>query len=81
MRAMLKEDFKLGKELLEYGSEMDYVNKLGMSCLHLCVEFKKVKSIKFLLDRGANPHVEDLNGEDVCDKVLEDGLTEFPELM
>lgn len=30
------------------------------------------KVIKFLIKLGANPHAEDENGEDVCDKVCND---------
>ena len=41
----------------------------GLTPLHWAIE-KKLPSniIKFLIKLGANPHIEDHNGKDACDK-------------
>lgn len=58
---------------------MDFVNKYGMTALHLAVEFQKMDAVKYLVLKGANFHVEDINEEDVCDKMKEINLTDYPE--
>ena len=52
------------------GSNINYCNKkTGHTPLHTAIELKlNSKVTKFLLKSGANPHVEDYNGQDCCDK-------------
>ena len=41
----------------------------GWTPLHWAIEKKlPTKVVKFLIKNGAYPHVEDANGQDVCDK-------------
>jgi len=62
------------------GAKIDYVNKNGNTALHLCIDSKLVDAVKFLLFKGANPHIMDLIGEDACDKAKKKGLAvEIPE--
>ena len=56
------------------GAKIDYVNKNGNTALHLCIDSKLVDAVKFLLFKGANPHIMDLIGEDACDKAKRNGL-------
>lgn len=37
--------------------------------MHLAVECSKAKAIEFLIEKGANPHIEDFYQEDVCEKI------------
>ena len=52
------------------GSNINHCSsKTGWSPLHWAVENNhSCKIIKFLLKNGGNPHIEDVNGLDVCDK-------------
>ena len=54
------------------GADINFGNKEGKTPLHLAVENKvSDKVIKFLLNAGASPHVEDVDGKDCCDKAIE----------
>jgi ankyrin repeat protein len=50
------------------GANINYVNSNGLTALHNFVENKLHDAIKFLLYKGADPHIMDLTGEDCCDK-------------
>lgn len=63
-------------KLIFRGANINYINSKGLSAIHLMVEHKINKSIKFLLDKSANPHVMDFNGLDACDKAKKNGLAE-----
>ena len=56
------------------GAKIDYVNRNGKTALHICVENKITEAVKFLLSKGANPHIMDLEGHDTCDKAKSNGL-------
>ena len=58
------------KQLLQRGSDINHVSsKTGWTPLHWAIESKiESKFIKFLLKNGAEPHIEDVNGLDACDK-------------
>jgi ankyrin repeat protein len=69
---MLKEDILRCKQLLMRGADINFGNKEGKTPLHLAVENKvSEKVIKFLLNAGARPHIEDVEGKDCCDKAIE----------
>ena len=56
------------RKLLSRGANVNYINKLGKTCLHYAVENTlKENTIRYLLNEGANPHVMDTLGKDVCD--------------
>lgn len=56
-------------------ANINHINRNGKTALHLAVESRVQSStIKFLLSYGANPHIEDKDSLDVCDKVKKAGL-------
>lgn len=56
-------------KLIIRGADINYQNTRGRSALHMAVEKKmKERIIRELLNEGANPHLEDAAGWDVCDK-------------
>lgn len=70
----------MASRLVVRGAKIDYVNKNGNTALHLCIESKLVDAVKFLLFKGANPHIMDLSGECACDKAKKNGMAvEIPE--
>lgn len=57
-------------QILMRNANVNYVNFEGKTPLHIAIENKMPrKIIKLLLKSGANPHYEDFDGKDVCDKV------------
>ena len=67
--------------LIQRGAKINYVNKFGLTALHICVEKKLEKQTEYLLFKNADPHIMDLNEKDVCDKAKKNGLSKiFPEL-
>lgn len=77
---LFSNNLKMASRLMVRGAKIDYVNKKGNTALHLCVQNKLKEAVEFLLFRGANPHIMDLNGEDACDKAKANGMArEIPE--
>lgn len=58
------------KQLLMRGADVNYVNKItGLTPLHQAIDAKlNSKIVNFLIKAGGNPHMEDFNGQDCCDK-------------
>lgn len=71
---LFSNNLKMASRLMVRGAKIDYVNKNGLTALHLCVENKLKEAVEFLLFKGANPHIMDLKGEDACDKAKANGL-------
>lgn len=70
----------MATKLIVRGARIDYVNRNGKTALHICIENQYKEPVKFLLFKGANPHIMDLTGEDACDKAKRFGLAkDFPE--
>ena len=63
----------MASRLMVRGAKIDYVNKNGLTALHLCIENNLREAVEFLLFKGANPHIMDLKGEDACDKAKANG--------
>ena len=65
-----KSDIFRMKQLLMRKANINYCNTItGFTPLHQAIESKmNSKIIKFLLQYGANPHIEDKDGLDCCDK-------------
>ena len=62
------------QQLLMRGANVNFNNKNGLTPLHIAVEHNvSSEVIDWLLQAGANPHIEDANGLDVCDKVCKSG--------
>ena len=67
-----KKDIERMGKLLKRGCDPNYVStKFGYTPLHHAIEAKMAsKFVKFLLKNGANPHIEDFQGIDCCDKAI-----------
>ena len=68
---MLRQDLIRCKQLLMRGANVNYRNlQNGLTPLHIAINASmSSRVIRFLIKNGANPHFEDLNGLDCCDKV------------
>lgn len=75
MRYALYSNFEMAKKLLNRGADIDYVNREGKTALVMAVQMLRIDSIHFLLEKGANPHLEDLTGQDACDYARSANLT------
>ena len=65
---LFSENYKMASKLMVRGAQIDYVNRNGNTALHICIENNRKEAVKFLLSKGANPHIMDLDGQDACDK-------------
>ena len=65
-----RNDIDCLKLLLIRGSNINYINKNTLlTPLHLAIEHRASKKIvNFMLRHNANPHIEDREGRDCCDK-------------
>ena len=62
-------DLQRMKQLLMRGANVNFCGIKKLTPLHLAIDNQApTKVIKFLLKQGANPHIEDTNGLDCCDK-------------
>ncbi|AXR60604.1 ankyrin repeat domain-containing protein [Leptospira mayottensis] len=68
--------------LIEGGADLDQRDKKGMGPLHYCVNEGKLESLRFLLEKGADPNVRDLDGV-TCINLAKSshGMSEFVELL
>ena len=80
---LFKKDFKMAQRLIIRGSNVNYVNRNGNTALHLVIannyfkdsgEGTMIEAITFLLKKGADPHIMDLNDEDACDMAKKNGV-------
>ena len=73
---MLRSDIPRMNQILMRGADINYANSKGHTPLHIAIANKMPASmIKLLLKSGADPHMCDLEGFDVCDKV--EGIEEY----
>jgi|TARA_B110000285_G_scaffold227264_1_gene288282 ankyrin repeat protein len=69
----------MASRLIVRGANINYVNSNGQTALQICIDNKNVLAVKLLLQKGAHPHIMDLNGEDACDKAQKNGMIkDFP---
>ena len=70
---MLNQDIEHMNYVLSRGSNINHINfRTNLTPLHLAIEKRmRPSTIKFLLKNKANPHIEDKNGKDCCDKARE----------
>ena len=62
-------DLQRMKQLLMRGANANFCGIKKLTPLQQAIDNKvPTKVIKFLLKQGANPHIEDPNGLDCCDK-------------
>jgi len=67
---LMKKDIGRMKQLLMRGANVNYINKItGLTPLHQAIDAHlNSKIVNFLVKAGANPHMEDYEGKDCCDK-------------
>ena len=53
------------------------MNQFGKTALHVCVEMNLQDQVLYLLFKGANQHMLDLEEKDCCDKAKENGLAKL----
>ena len=57
------------------GANVNLYNENGWTPLHVAIEKRlPEKMIRLLLNFDAHPHMEDKNGKDCCEKVIENNL-------
>lgn len=73
---LINEDIEHMNYVLSRGSNINHINfRTNLTPLHLAIEKQmRPSTIKFLLKNKANPHIEDTDGKDCCDKAKEAGL-------
>ena len=65
-----KEDSEMAYKIVNRGADVNYRNRFGKSPLLFAIENKvSHEIIDYFIRKGANPHLEDSNGKDVCDHV------------
>ena len=72
MTYLFRKDYQRMKQLVMRGAEINYVNSFTkLTPIHYAIDNDmEPEMIKFLIELGANPHAEDKNGVDICDKVF-----------
>jgi ankyrin repeat protein len=63
--------------LLEYGANVNAIEKAGSSVLHIALEMGNVEIVKFLLDYGANVNTSQTDGSSLLHKAIETGHIEI----
>jgi ankyrin repeat protein len=65
------------RQLVMRGADINFISqKRGQTALHYALlKCYPQKIVKFLLEMGANPHIEDKNGQDCCD--IADGVMKY----
>jgi len=59
--------FEVASKLISRGASLDLQNKEGRTALTLSILEDCYPAVKFLLSKGANPHIPDDKGMDTCD--------------
>ena len=74
MHQLFSGHIDMASRLIVRGANIDYVNSNGYSALYLCVENMNYQAVKFLLQKGADPHIMDQCGFDACDRAKNNGM-------
>ncbi|XP_050405539.1 serine/threonine-protein phosphatase 6 regulatory ankyrin repeat subunit A isoform X2 [Patella vulgata] len=61
-RAIEGKHFHVAEMLFKHGALVNSVDKSGWSPLFQCIVFNEVSSVKYLLNRGADVNLQDVNG-------------------
>jgi len=70
----------IAKRLLQRGADIDHCNRDGKTALGLVCQQKLKDMAVFLIENGADPHIEDLTGKDACDYARHTELQHIPQL-
>jgi ankyrin repeat protein len=76
---LMKQDLKRMKQVLMRGSDINYSSSKGQTALYYAITNRlPERVVKFLIKYGANPHIEDIDGKDCCDKAK--GVEEYSKI-
>ena len=73
-------EFQLGSKLLRRGVDINWRNREGMTALSYALIHRNLKMVQFLIENGADPHIEDSRDHDSCDYAQVNGIDQFAEL-
>jgi ankyrin repeat protein len=76
-KAQMTKLLDLTRKLIARGANVNFTSsssEYGQTLLIQAIRKHKKHAIEFLLDHGANPHIEDLSGNDACDHAQKHGL-------
>lgn len=72
----------MSSRLIFRGANVNYVNRFGKTAMHICVENNLYEQVRFLLFKGADPHIMNLAEMDACDIAKRNGLAvKIPEFI
>ena len=60
--------------MISRGADINFQNKEGRTALTLALMEDRYKAVKFLLEKGSNPHIPDAKGLDSCDYAVDSPL-------
>ncbi|CDW88756.1 ankyrin repeat-containing protein [Stylonychia lemnae] len=68
-RYVLLSNFEMANKLLSRGGveTLEYCNRDGKTPLTLAIMYEKQQAVTYLISKGADPHIMDLQGMDSCD--------------
>jgi len=66
-RYILSHKFDMAVKLLSRGADVNATNCVGKTALVVAIESENHPAVKFLVERQADPHIEDLQSLDACD--------------
>lgn len=65
---LLKKNLERVKQLIMRGMDINHCGNTGMTPLMWAIKHNlPSKIIKFMLKNGADPHIENFDGQDCCD--------------
>ena len=74
----------MASKLIQRGAnvnQVDYKSQLSQTLLIQAINTNQINMVRFLLDHGAYPHIEDMSGLDACDYARMKGIAiNYPEL-
>lgn len=71
---------RIAEMLLSHDADINAKDKYRRTPLHIAVYNKKLEGVYFLLDKGSDPTIEDINGLTGLHIASEQGYTEILEL-
>eukprot|EP00172_Hildenbrandia_rubra_P002236 Plantae.Rhodophyta-Hildenbrandia_rubra.ctg2947.p2 GENE.Plantae.Rhodophyta-Hildenbrandia_rubra.ctg2947~~Plantae.Rhodophyta-Hildenbrandia_rubra.ctg2947.p2 ORF type:complete len:175 (-),score=49.01 Plantae.Rhodophyta-Hildenbrandia_rubra.ctg2947:780-1304(-) len=62
------------ERLIVNGADVDLQDVMGLTALHMAAGYRRVRTLEVLLEKGADPHIESLEGQvpfDLVEKLLD----------
>ena len=67
IRALESYNQGLASKILARGADINLINRDGKTALSILTQRHYLEQVRFLLEKGADPHIEDVTGRDTCD--------------